>query len=48
MVQDRRKMLLEHAEETVVALSTGDVTSDLRCPLAVEIDIRRSIIEKQV
>jgi hypothetical protein len=38
-VQDRRKMLSEHEEETVVALSTGDVTSGLGRFLAVEIDI---------
>jgi hypothetical protein len=38
-VQNRRKMLLEHEQKTMVALSTGDVTSGLRRPLAVEIDI---------
>jgi hypothetical protein len=32
-------MLLEHEYETVVALSTGDVTSGLARPLAVEINI---------
>jgi hypothetical protein len=37
MVQDGRKMWLEHEEQTVFALSTGDVTYDLGRPLAVEI-----------
>jgi hypothetical protein len=38
-VQDKRKMLLEHEKKTMVALSTGDVTSGLGCPLAAEIYI---------
>jgi hypothetical protein len=39
MVQDRRKMLLEHEQKTMVALSTGDVASGLGRPLAAESDI---------
>jgi hypothetical protein len=38
-LQDRRKMLLEHKEETMITLSTGDVPCGLGRPLAVEIDI---------
>jgi hypothetical protein len=32
-------MSTKHEEKTVVALSTGDVTSGVKRPLAVEIDI---------
>jgi hypothetical protein len=38
-VQDRRKMSLNHKEETRVAPSTGDVTFGLMRPLVVETDI---------
>jgi hypothetical protein len=38
-VPDRRQMSMEHEYETMVALSTDDVTSTLKRPLATEIDI---------
>jgi hypothetical protein len=41
-------MLLEHAQETVVAVLTGDVTSGLGRPLAVEIDITSKSTTKNV
>jgi hypothetical protein len=38
-VHDRRKILLEHDKETMVGLSTGDVTFSLGLPLAIDSDI---------
>jgi hypothetical protein len=38
-IQDRRYMSMKHEFKTVVALSTGDVTSGVKRPIAVETDI---------
>jgi hypothetical protein len=39
MVQDKQNIVLKHEQETMVALSTGDIIPGLGCPLAVEINI---------
>jgi hypothetical protein len=38
-VQNKRKMLLKHDWETMIASSSGDVNSNLKRPLAVKIGI---------